>query len=357
MNFNSLTVRNSTLHLNSAVSQGGGIFDFQTSFGAEVVNSTISDNSANEGGGIFDDNGSSLHLRNSTVSNNSATLRGGGVVSNEMEGSRTIVSSTIIALNNASIAPDVSGNFLSGRIDEFGVLVPLGFNLIGKTDGSTGFTTATNQTGTIASPLDPKFDPAGLRNNGGPTLTIALQPASPAIDKGISDNLTTDQRGDPFVRTFDDPAVDNASGGDGTDVGAFELQLTPTPTPTPTPTTTPTPTPSPDFSFSPVATIATEVGESGSSTVTANSLNSFSGNVTLSIPPSGFTTSFGTNPIAVPTNSSASSLLTVHAGPSITPGSYMLTLAGTAGLLIHTTPVSIIVGASSDSITQVIGTD
>lgn len=30
---------------------------------------------------------------------------------------------------------------------------------------------------------DPLFDPAGLTNHGGPTLTVALQPTSPAIQK------------------------------------------------------------------------------------------------------------------------------------------------------------------------------
>jgi hypothetical protein len=143
------------------------------------------------------------------------------------------------------------------------------------------------------------------------------------------------------------------SDGDGTDIGAFELQPAATPTPTPTPT----PAPSPDFSFSAVNPITTDVGKSSSSTVTVNSINSFSGNVTLGMTANAFTTLFGTNPVAVPTNGSASSLLTVKAGPSITPGSYTLTVNGTAGLLTHSVPVSVTVNASSDGITQVIDTD
>ena len=44
--------------------------------------------------------------------------------------------------------------------------------------------------------VDPLLDPAGLRNNGGPTQTIALQLNSPALDTGSNPNtLTTDQRG------------------------------------------------------------------------------------------------------------------------------------------------------------------
>jgi hypothetical protein len=82
---------------------------------------------------------------------------------------------------------------------------------------------------------------------------------SPAIDKatsnGLTGNLTTDQRGGGFPRTFNDPAIQNANGGDNTDIGAFEVQVaapTPTPTPTATPSTTPTATPT----ATPVTTLA-----------------------------------------------------------------------------------------------------
>ena len=35
--------------------------------------------------------------------------------------------------------------------------------------------------------LDPLLDPAGLKDNGGPTQTIALLPGSPAINAGDPD--------------------------------------------------------------------------------------------------------------------------------------------------------------------------
>lgn len=61
---------------------------------------------------------------------------------------------------------------------------------------------------------------------------IALVFGSPAIDKGVAGQdpstsaaLTTDQRGPGFPRTFNDSIIANASGGDGTDIGAFELQI------------------------------------------------------------------------------------------------------------------------------------
>jgi hypothetical protein len=51
----------------------------------------------------------------------------------------------------------------------------------------------------------------------------------------------TDQRGVGFPRTFNDPNITDA--GDGTDIGAFEVQTAAPPSPSPTPTATPTATP------------------------------------------------------------------------------------------------------------------
>jgi hypothetical protein len=69
-------------------------------------------------------------------------------------------------------------------------------------------------TGNIS--LDPRLGPFG-NNNGGPTLTIALEPGSPAIDAGnnafIPAGVTTDQRGFPRVS------------GAAVDLGAYEVQL------------------------------------------------------------------------------------------------------------------------------------
>jgi VCBS repeat-containing protein len=61
-----------------------------------------------------------------------------------------------------------------------------------------------------------------LQNNGGPTSTHALGAGSIAIDKGDSSGSTTDQRGLP--RPCDDSGIANATGGDGADIGAFEVQ-------------------------------------------------------------------------------------------------------------------------------------
>jgi CSLREA domain-containing protein len=213
-----LTITNSTLTENSASNNfnadgGGGIRNSGT---ANVVNTTITRNSVlRRGGGIYNLSGGTLNLTNSTIVDNSANAgNGAGGVYND--GTMTSKSS-LIALNTAFSSPDVHGTFTSQ-----------GFNLIGQSDGSMGFSAVTDQTGTITSPLDPKRDPSGLQNNGGPTKTVALLFGSPAIDKGTSagltGDLTVDQRGTGFPRTFDDTSIANAAGGDGTDIGAFEVQ-------------------------------------------------------------------------------------------------------------------------------------
>ncbi len=214
LNASTLTISGSTLSNNSAA-KGGGIFNIVVT---NASNCTISGNSAiQDGGGIFNaSNHAIVNLDNSTIAGNSAN-RGGGLF-NDLGPAFFTVKSSLVALNTGS-TPDVNGNFMTA-----------GFNLIGKTDGSSGFTPPSDQTGTIAAPLDPKLDPAGLKNNGGPTQTIALLCGSPAIDRATSltssGNLLTDQRSTGFARTFDDPVVANAAGSNGTDIGAFERQQT-----------------------------------------------------------------------------------------------------------------------------------
>ncbi|MGZ5552312.1 MAG: choice-of-anchor Q domain-containing protein [Chthoniobacterales bacterium] len=221
-------VSNSTFSGNFAnngdgnASGGGAICDgdHDHSYGGymTVTNTTITGNTALRGGGLSIGGaaaGGFLTVTNCTVVGNSSFLSdSAGGISSDSQGPVNI-KNTIVALNTGQSGHDVYGIFVSS-----------GFNLIGRTDGSTGFTQPTDQVGTIASPLDPKLDTLGLANNGGPTQTIALQPNSPALDKGTSSgltgNLTTDQRGSGFGRSADYSNITNASGGDGTDIGACE---------------------------------------------------------------------------------------------------------------------------------------
>ncbi|HKY45781.1 MAG TPA: right-handed parallel beta-helix repeat-containing protein, partial [Pyrinomonadaceae bacterium] len=201
----------------------------------DITNCTIARNKV--GNGAIQISRTHLNVSNSTITGNEGIgIRNMGTTNSGV----WTIKSSIIAGNSGDVA---------------GVFTSAGFNLIGNPGTSTGFVNGVNndQVGTSGAPLDAKFDPLGLKDNGGATHTIALQPDSPAIDKGSSDGisakLTNDQR-QVFERTFDDPAIANA--GDGTDVGAFEVQPGgPTPTPTPTPTPDPSPSPSPNPSPSP----------------------------------------------------------------------------------------------------------
>lgn len=221
-----VNVLRSTFTANIANEAGAGIFrvggggaivvgDAAAASGfLNVTQSTFVANTAFNGGALSIHQQSIARLTNNTIVGNSGFFAG-GIHVNVSAG--VFAESNLIATNGGSnSAPDVRGPiFFSG-----------GYNLVGKTDSSTGFTAPTDQTGTIASPLDPRIDPAGLQYNGGPTQTVALLPDSPAVDKGTSDGLAghllTDQRGPGFRRTNDSSSIPNALDGDGTDIGAFE---------------------------------------------------------------------------------------------------------------------------------------
>jgi hypothetical protein len=195
---------NSTVSGNTATDNdgGGGIINQGT---LSLTNSTVSGNTANDGrgGGIINRNRGTLNLTSVTVAFNSAAS-GGGVFNLGIAN----LFNTIVANNtDAGTAPDFSGTISPAS----------SFNLIGNGAGMTGITNGDangNQVG-----VDPKLDPV-LALNGGTTLNHALLPGSPAIDQG---NATgTDQRG--FNRPSDDLNIPNMIGGNGADIGAFEVQ-------------------------------------------------------------------------------------------------------------------------------------
>lgn len=214
-----MTITNSTISGNHAA-DGGGIFNAGM---ATLTHCTISGNQADSnGGGMF--NSGTATITSSTISNNSAgSASGGGGICNASGGTVNVRNSIIASNTGPSGSPDFSGTVTSQ-----------GFNLIGNNAGAFITPTQfTDQIGTPASPKDPQLGP--LRDNGGPTQTQALPSSgSPANDKGHSSGSNTDQRG--FTRPIDNPGISNATDGDGSDIGAFEVQAsTPTPTSTPTP--------------------------------------------------------------------------------------------------------------------------
>ena len=220
-NGGTLTISASTLSGNSAAI-GGGIDNFNATL--TITNSTLSGNSASGPAGFFlgggianvDNTGSAtLTITNSTLSGNSAT-NGGGIGNENNNGSATVeIGNTI--LNNA-------GTSGANIANDSGTVSSDGYNL-SSDGGVVNLGTGTgdlNATGDQIS-TDPMLGP--LQNNGGPTFTHALLVGSPAIDTGKDLSGTgQDQRGS--VRPFDFACIPNASGGDGSDIGAYEVQNT-----------------------------------------------------------------------------------------------------------------------------------
>jgi len=203
----------------TGISYGGGI----DNDGAVVTatNSTVSGNWAQPGGngqikssyGGGISNGATLTLANVTVSGNTAVF-GGGL---NPATAATALRNSIVALNisaavGASHSPDC-----------YGSLVSQGYNLLGDNAGCQGLSDGVNgdQVGTDAAPRDPLLSPLG--SNGGPTMTRAPLPGSPALaagnpagctDAATGAVLTADQRGYPRP----------APTGSRCDLGAVESQ-------------------------------------------------------------------------------------------------------------------------------------
>jgi len=113
-----------------------------------------------------------------------------------------------VTLESTIVAEQTGSQNCTGPISDGG------YNI--EDEASCGLGTANNS----LSSTNPLLDPAGLKDNGGPTQTIPLMPGSPAVDaippgvSGCGTTLTNDQRGVSRPQ------------GSGCDIGAFELVLT-----------------------------------------------------------------------------------------------------------------------------------
>jgi hypothetical protein len=271
-NEGALTITDSMVSNNRAEEVGGGIFSFVTlnvvrstvrsnvaDYGggidiqgaATIRNSTISNNEARHGGGVlttrsrFSEPCPCLQVINSTISYNTASADGGGINS---EGATTLYNTTVVG-NDADHDRDETygGNgggvyvyawagypnyyYLSRFIavnsliadntqrdtpisdDCFGTLEVYGWNLFGDVSGCAFTGNGYSAVGLLSpNSLGP------LQDDGGPTQTHALLPGSNAIDaayaQGCVDEtgavLMTDQRGVP------------RGIGSYCDIGAFE---------------------------------------------------------------------------------------------------------------------------------------
>lgn len=180
--------------------EGGGIYNIAT---VSVSTSTIANNTASFAGGIYNKN-ADLYLTGITLAGNRASAQIGGLESSG-SGSSNIRNSII-----ASNSPDNCGS------DPAKTIVSQGNNL--DSGNQCKFLQASDLLNT-----NPLLRP--LAFNGGFNRTMALMPASPAIDH--ADNTYCgmfDQRG--FVGSYDDIALRQMDGdGNGSiicDMGAFE---------------------------------------------------------------------------------------------------------------------------------------
>lgn len=179
---------------NQATIRGGGVYD---GFGGFVRYSTIAQNLAPQGAGAYTDATQTL-LDADTIAEN----QGGGVFNQRGA-----------FLENVIVANNIGGN-CTGTPPNFGA-----FNF--ERGISCGF--AATPTGPNFPNTDPLLGP--LADNGGPTLSMALQAGSPAIDVVTSEIRTNcqnmlDQRGYPRGR----PRTHNAQNDDVylCDAGAVE---------------------------------------------------------------------------------------------------------------------------------------
>ena len=187
-----LTLARSTVSGNISSGFAGGIYNVGA---LTLTNSTIGGNAAGaDGGGIRNDSGT-LTLRNTTVANNTTAGNGGGGIDNAA-GTVTLINS-IVGGNNPP-GRDCSGTFTSA-----------GHNL--DSDGSCGLAGPGDISGG-----DPRLGP--LQDNGGPTLTHALGPGSPATNTG---NPGTPGSGGNACEASDQRGIPRPQ-GTACDIGAYE---------------------------------------------------------------------------------------------------------------------------------------
>ena len=240
LNHATLMVTESTVARNHASLYGGGIYN-QPGALLLIDQSTIAFNTADAsdprgchscayGGGV--NNWGDADIINSTIANNSAGFSGGGVYSNG-----------VTRIFNTTVADNRSLNFGAGVVEDSGGRVTLGNMILAR---NLSFSIGQANCSWIASPLDSLGDNISddctcfgslnedgdlndtnpglddrLRNNGGPTETLALLEGSVAIDAGNDGRCAVrpvsghDQRG--VLRPV----------GAACDIGAFEFEAEP----------------------------------------------------------------------------------------------------------------------------------
>jgi CSLREA domain-containing protein len=242
-----LTLENCRIINNETDSWGGGIDNW--SGVVNITNCSIQGNSAEQGGGIYNDG--ILVLSNSIIDANTADVLGGGLVNSapgvgkatienvtfsrntSLEYSGTgIYSTSPITLTNTTIVHNFgngAGFYYSGPSNIKNTIIAFH----GDADNCSGDEAELNSYGyNLEDKNTCNFDPFGKQDqinvdplligdtpqdNGGITQTYALKINSPAIDNGTNTGCpATDQRG------YDRPKDGDGDGTPVCDIGAYE---------------------------------------------------------------------------------------------------------------------------------------
>ena len=218
-----ITVTDS-LFVDNSSSAGGGALDFDGNDQVVTVNnSTFVGNTSGEVGGAIWKESGGLAINMSTITENSAAY-GGGVYFFYYDGGQSdvTITGTILTGNTGT----------GGADDDLNVpyqndaVATISDSILGVVDADITVT-ASNNIDATAPGFVLGLD--ALADNGGATETMALLAGSPAIDAGpatvpIFVGNGFDQRGTPFVRVYNGQS----------DIGAFESQSDPTPATTTT---------------------------------------------------------------------------------------------------------------------------
>jgi len=209
---------------------GGAIFNMQGQL--TINNATLTGNTALGGtdnvsdhgkgiaGAVFNMSGS-FTTTGSTFAANTAAYFASQIFNLVYDGNKERTAQTV--LRNTIVANGVGPFDLASDKTPYNLPAELGSANADLAQFDLVRTMNPQEQGTITGvPLtaDPLL--GSLQPNGGATATMALLPASPAIDAGNALGLSTDQRGDP--RRVDFTGIPNALGGDSSDIGAVEVQ-------------------------------------------------------------------------------------------------------------------------------------
>lgn len=198
---------------NDAAVSGGGIINALT---LTLINSTISGNTADGSGGGITSLGGTTELSNVTIADNTAD--NDSSVSGENGGGIYIAAGTVTLYNTI-----ISNNFNNAGldIDCSGSVTSEDYNFVGDVTGCTF-------SGSTGNNLSGNPDLAPLADNGGSTLTQALNVGSTAIDAGNPGTPLSGQAGGLFYcESTDQRGYSRPVDGDSDtiaycDIGAYE---------------------------------------------------------------------------------------------------------------------------------------